>query len=208
MWALSAIGLGPLLIAFLYSQFRQSIYIERVFAPSSIVLPMLLAGSALAAGRLVRSAAACGLAIVLLASAASAVLLFRYPQTEPWREAMAFLQDQKQPGDIALFHATEGELMYDYFAHRQGWQHMPTGGIPRDFRSNDPPKVQLHVRTDADLDHLRQRLADPAIKRIWLVEAHVGWIDPNGLAAHYFQANFRAMEQHEWPRITITRYER
>lgn len=208
IWALAAVAAGPLLLAFFYSQFRQSIYIERVFSPSAVVIPVILAAAAMVRHAIIRPCVRGGLALFALAAIASSVILLANPPKEPWREAMAWLQEQQRPGDIALFQAAEGELMYDYFAFRRSWQHMTTGGIPRDFRSNDPPRVQLPVRVDADLNELRQRLASPDIDRVWVIEAHVGWIDPDGLARRYFAQNYHEAEQRTWPRITITRYEK
>lgn len=208
IWALAAVAAGPLLLAFVYSQFRQSIYIERVFSPSAVIIPVILAAAATVRHALVRTCVRVGLAFLTLAAIASSVVLLANPAKEPWREAMTWLQEQQRPGDIALFHAAEGELMYDYFAFRRGWSHMTTGGIPSDFRANDPPRVQLPVRTDADLNELRQRLASPDIGRVWVVEAHVGWIDPDGLARRYFMQNYHESEQRTWPRIMITRYDK
>ncbi len=207
-WALAAVAAGPVMLGFVYSQFRQSIFIERAFSPSAVVMPVILVAAVTAGHWLVRPCIRIGLICLTLAAIASSVILLVNPPTEPWREAMTWLQEQQRPGDIALFHAAEGELMYDYFASRRGWDHMTTGGIPRDFRSNDPPRVQLPVRVDADLDALRQRLTSPDIDRVWVVEAHVGWIDPDGLARRYFAQNYHEAEQRTWPRITLTRYDK
>lgn len=207
-WAVAAVACGPLVLGFIYSQFRQSIYIERVFSPSSVAMPLVI-GMSLAVGYrylspLVRVCLAC----LLLAAMTSSVILLQNPPTEPWREAMAWLQEQQQPGDVALFHACEGELMYDYFAHRRGWERMPTGGVPRDFQAQDPPVVQVPIRSEADIDELRMRTDDPSVRRVWLIESHVGWIDRESLARRHFARIFRQGERREWPRIAITRFDR
>ena len=205
---LLACGVGPVLLVFVYSRFRQSIFIDRVFTPTSAVMPLIFAAVAMIVVPYWRRIAVTATAAMLILMGTSTALLYSKPPVEPWREAMTSVQQKRQPGDLVLFFACEGELIYDYYAARQGWEPMATGGVPVDFRSNDPPRVQLRVDNDADLTPLIKRLNDPAVGRVFLVNAHVGWIDRDSLVARYFEDNWYTDEVVEWTPITISTYSR
>lgn len=202
--ALLAVGMGPILVVFIYSQVRQSIFIGRVFTPTSVVMPLVLA--ALLVPKMRWTAVLSG--VLCLGAVGGCYAWFTHPRTEGWREAITQIQQVKQPGDRLVFFACEGRLVYDYYVKRLALDPLPVSGVPADFFANDPPRVQLHVKSDADLVPMRTMLGDMEIRRVLLVGSHIGWLDPTGRVEKYFDSHWIRQNRLQLRGVSVTQYQR
>lgn len=205
--AILAIGLGPVIMAYIYSQYRQSIFLERVFVPSAVFISIALAAAASTVGAWRRGALLlCGVVIAL--SVTSSVLALRYAHEDPWREAMLEVQATARPQDRVLFFAAEGELMYWYYRDQLKWAPASTGGIPRDFLAEYPPRVQVPVKSEADIQPLRQALARGKVTRVILVDAHAKDMEGYARLQQLFAGEWKARQLFDKEPIKVWVYER
>ena len=173
-----------MLTAFVYSRYRTSIFMDRAFVVSSVVVPLVAALPVEAtAGGPPRLQRAAGLVATLLVavSARSAVAdRLRVPShLEDWRGACRYAASLPAADRVVVFNANEGELLYDYYARGGDYRRSADlTGTPADVFAADPPRTLRRVRSDADLDGLRRLLDERPAASVVLVAAHGGYADP------------------------------
>jgi uncharacterized membrane protein len=175
--ALAIVGLLPPLLAAAYSQVRQPIFLPAGFVPSTVVMPVLIAGViAWCESKLV----ARGVVAVAIVLSAVNLAAYEHERTkEDWRSAAAAVA--AMPGvehRLIVFVANEAELPFDYY-YRPRPGEIETG-TPAGFFAVDPPRTQLRVLADDDILPLRRQLAAEHFDDVVLIDSHAGWIDKRG----------------------------
>ncbi len=206
---LAAYGLLPVVAAFAYSRWRTSIFMDRAFIVSSAVVPLLAAVPVEAAARAGRlRAAAGGLAAAWLAVAARSAVadVYRVPShVEDWRAACRCAADAH--GDLTVFNANEGELLFDYYA--RGGDFAPRAdltGTPADFFAARPPRTLARVRSDADLSGLRRALDARPGAAVVFVSAHAPYADPDGRTLALLRSRLRQADCQPFDAVTVYRF--
>ena len=210
--ALAVYGLGPVSIAFVYSRWRTSIFMDRAFIVSSVVVPLLavVPVEATAGGPLrLRRGAGLVAALLVAVSARSAVAdRLRVPShVEDWRAACRFAASLPAADRVVVFNANEGELLYDYYA--RGGDYRPSSdlaGTPADVFAADPPRTMRRVRSAADLDGLRRLLDERPGASVVFVAAHGGYADPDGRTFRLLNGRLRLADRRAFDAVTVYRF--
>ena len=212
--ALAVLGLLPLLVTFVYSRHRTSVFMDRAFIVSSLVVPLLAAVPIeTAAGRpgRVRAAAGSIAGLLVLVSTRSAVA-DRYrvaSHVEDWRAACRYAAASPAHHRLTVFNANEGELLYDYYARAGDYSPGPDlTGTPADFFARWPARTMLRVRSDVDVDGLRRLLAARPADEVVLVAAHEPYSDPGRRTLALLRGQRHQSEMREFDAVTVFRFAR
>lgn len=206
--ALVVMAMGPVVVAYVYSLIRQSIFMERIFVASAVMTPLLIGACVeRARGRL--RWLAIGIAGVMgVMSVCSTVYFFRGPHKEAWRDAVADVMERPSRRQLIVFVANEGELLFDYYAARhEGPRHLPEKiGAPRGFFELDPPRTMQRVMSDDDVAELAEKLASRRFLRVTLVMSHVEWSDPRGRVMALLDGKLRRVSTREFPGVMVVEF--
>ncbi len=209
-WAggLVAFGLLPLVVAFLYSRLEQSIFIDRSFISRTVAVPLMLVLPLTwlrrSAGRWVVFACAPVLIVPGLLSLAGDRLT---KAREDWRAISREIQSHPSDRQLVIFVGNEGELLFDYYA--RGGDYSPRGnltGAPVDFFASNPPHTMQRVRTENDLDGLKELLAEREYDQVVFVESDPGFTDKHHLTRVFLDRTrlpigavaFDSVRVHRW----------
>jgi uncharacterized membrane protein len=206
MLALAIYALLPLLAVFIYSQRGIPVFIERVFAASSAVFPLLLAGIlAYPLGRWARMGATTLVACMLVLAALSTIGYWRYETKEQWREACQYVDDLPGRPRLVVFVANEGETLYRYYARRRS-EPRPDQlltGAPQSFFDLDPPRTIQRVTSDADLTQLKAIVESNHFPQLVLVLSHTQWSDPDARTIAYLRSTSDVVEHKEFRYVDV-----
>jgi uncharacterized membrane protein len=203
-------GIAPILLIFVYSHLRRSIFMERAFLPSGLVMPLLLA-IAMEGARTVPVRAL----IALLAAIAFGLSMASLPgrwigsQSEGWRDACEYAKsDASGTGRrLTICVANEGEFLFDYYA-RHG-DYSPSSdltGVPRSVFACDPPRTLQRVKTDGDIQPIAKLLASGGYTQVTLISSHVWWGDGDHRTLNLLRQNCVLIEQRQFDQIIVYRF--
>jgi uncharacterized membrane protein len=206
---LAIFTLGPVAMVFVYSQWRQPIFMERVFIASSATLPILLA-MALDSGRakVIRAAGYAVFVTVLGLGLVSTGSLLHGDRKEDWRTAYAIVA-KLEPSSrrLIVFVANEGELPFAFYAaHDSSRAAELRTGAPAGFFDLDPPKTIRRVLTEGDLAPLRRQMDSGEWDEIVLVLSHETFSDPDNLTEHYLRRHWTLVEQAHLRLVRVLRF--
>jgi uncharacterized membrane protein len=209
-WGLAIFTLGPVLLVFLYSQWRQPIFMERVFIASSATMPIILA-MALDEGRgkFLRTCGWILFAGIFGLGLLSTGSLLNGDRKEDWRTAYATVA-KLEPSDrrLIVFVANEGELPFAYYAsHDPSRPAEVRTGAPAGFFDLDPPKTIRRVLASSDLDSLRGQMASGKWDEIVLVLSHEWFSDPGNLTEQYLRRHWTLVEQAHLRLVRVLRFD-
>lgn len=174
-----ALALVPLLVPFAISLAGPAVYLTRAAIASSLALAILAAAGWAALRPRVRAAAA-----IVVALACVPPLFEHHARTykEPWRDAVAWLEREAQPGDLVLVTAPwYRDGVIEYYAKRA------------DLDVRAVPEHGGAV-VAADVEALATALAQHP--RAWLVRARAD--DPDGLLPAALEAGRERVAYREW----------
>ncbi len=179
----------PFLLAYVLS-FRLQIF--TVYYLIIIVAPFLLALAA-GAGYLASIHRGVGLTVLLFAMLA---LLFglRYNWTsdsrkEEWRAAARYVAEHAGPGDAVLCHADYTRIPFSYYYDGDLPIFAPFGGP---------------VGERADVARRLEGLS--GYDTVWLVQSHVGWVDPNREVEGWLASSFPTVTEQYPPGVEVKGY--
>ena len=205
---LLSFGLVPILLIFIYSQLRQSIFVDRAFLPSGIAIPLLVGVSMeairSAPGRFLARASAVVLVFLSLRSLPGH-LQGEHP--EAWREATAFAQSSAAKHRLVICVASDGEPLYRYYGCQSDYSLRPdVTALPASFFAIDPPRTMQQIKTDQDLDSVRQQLSSGSFDEVILMSSHSWWGDSQDRTLRLLTAQLRLIDQHNFTSITVYRF--
>ena len=208
--AVAVFALGPIFLTFVYSQRATSIFIDRAFVVSSLVVPLLAAVPLEVTVDRGRRALAGGLVAWLLAAAVLSAVADRHGlpnHLEDWRGASRYAAGLSVGHRLVVFNANEGELLYDYYA--RGGDYAPGPGLtgtPAGYFDRHPPRTMRRVRTDAEIDGLRQRLDARPADDVVFVATHIFYSDAGGRTLALLRGRMRLAGVREFDAITVYRF--
>ncbi|MGA3294405.1 MAG: glycosyltransferase family 39 protein [Candidatus Acidiferrales bacterium] len=150
--ALAAYSIAPVFLVFLASRLGTSVYLNRVFIGSSVMLPILLAAPiAFQTGKLRRAFAA----IALLVLAGIAVSAFGYPrheQKEDWRSAANYLVSLPEKRRLVVGVPDGGQILIQYYAGGASGSRFPVDitGLYLKFELRDAVYKPIEINWNAD----------------------------------------------------------
>jgi hypothetical protein len=209
---LLAFGLLPIAIIFIYSQYRQPIFMERAFVASGAVFPLLI-GLSMESAR-TRWARMLSIAMVVLLAELSVKALpvrWRGEHAEQWREACAFA-DSNAPevhagSRMIICVANEGEYMYDYYSRQSDYSPRPNVvGVPASFFAMDPPQTMQRVQSDADLAPLQAALASRHYDELVVIASHSWWGDHDEKALAMLEKTYPKIDERQFNQIKVFRF--
>jgi uncharacterized membrane protein len=100
-------------------------------------------------------------------------------EKEAWDEAAALVAERVRPDDLILFHATWGQIPFDYYFRRLYNQPVDEHGVPVDLFGLFERGVLEPPMTEEDLPRLRALVHNR--ERVWLIYSHDWYTDPQGL---------------------------
>jgi 4-amino-4-deoxy-L-arabinose transferase-like glycosyltransferase len=164
-WFVTALGLGPMVMAFVVS-LRMNIFDERYLIGVTPLLYLFLASGAVwlfrdrPTGRrgAVRLTRALAVALVVGVTATSLLQYYFHPRfgKEQWREVTPYIEARAKPDDIIVFDRGHIGIAYDYYA---------AAPIPR-LRISDPAQDESSAEWVAARNRIREH------RRVWLVRSH------------------------------------
>jgi len=167
----------PLATAIL-SQSGRSLFLLAAFLPSTVIAPIIIAGPLAWRPRSAAGAVIAGVALLVCAINLWAFELEN--NKEDWRSAAHAVESfPKVEHRLIVFVANEAQLPFDYYYKLQPGEQET--GAPAGYFDIDPPRTQLRVLTDSDLNGLRRTLASRRFDDIVLIISHAGWFDRSGI---------------------------
>jgi hypothetical protein len=184
--ALSIAGFTPLLLAVAISLGRRSIFLPAAFIPSSVLIALLISGA--------RRWITIGVVILVGIN----LIAFEVERTkEDWRGAAAKVASLPPVSHrLVVFVANEGQLPFDYY-YRPRPGEIETGA-PAGFFDADPPRTQLRVLRDKDLDALREQIVMGNFDDVVLVAAHTEYSDPESRTENYLRTTLHLVNRQDF----------
>jgi uncharacterized membrane protein len=166
---------APTVIA-LYSVARTPLFMEKIFLPSAVLLPIfVLLPLPMQESKAIWAGAWVFTAFCLLALCGH----LAEDHKEDWRGAANFVSELPAERRLIVFVADDGQLPFDcYYRYRDGDQ---ATGVPAGFFDLQPPRTMLRIPEDGDLAKLKARLDSGKFDQIVLIQSHQGWGDAQRL---------------------------
>jgi mannosyltransferase len=200
-WLAACTMLLPVLAMAAYSMLVKPVFLSRLFewlAPLTMVLAALGIASLRRAWRLP------ALALVLALSGWE-ILSFYRSHTENWREMLAQLKHDVQPGDLVLAFPNEVQMPVTYYLKDGPTVSylpapFPALGLPRVYTGNaGAPNI-----VPGDAARLRTQVAGH--RRVWLIERRADLYDPSGIVTKELAACCRLLRKIEGNGANISLY--
>lgn len=176
------------------------IFHDRTLLWASLPLFLLLAAGLCYLRRRLQAMILAAVAASLLAGFALRAY-YRAP-AEQWDEAAAYVARRARPGDLILFHATWGQIPFDYYFHRLYNEPIAERGAPADLFDQGVLEPKM---TPGDLPRLRALVA--GYERVWLIYSHEWYTDPQGLIPAALGESLRPLDQRAFYRVRLWLYE-
>ena len=195
-WLLLLAALPPLVT--LAVSLRRPIFYDR-----TLIWVMLPLGMGLAQGAwAVRSMAARLMLIGGVMTLSGAGLYSYYAEfaKEPWDQVAAAVAAQAAPGDGALFHASWGQLPFDYHYPAAGPTLIRRGAPVTLFDAGEIEPPMTPAAAVAAQGWAAQQA------QVWVIYAHWWYTDPDGLLPAALAQEMRLVATQEWPGIRLLRY--
>ena len=209
MVSILAVTLLPVVVVYFYSHFRTPIFSEGAFAASAVMVPLLI-GAALTW----RYTAMLGWLLTIAMLCLSIVSIYAFEkrhEQEQWRDAFSSLQSL--PGEnrrLVVFLPAEGQLVFDYYAHRTAgpppWTQAT--GAPTGIFDTTPPRLGARIDEIRDLQPMRRVIAMGRFNEAVLVLSREELVDPEGLVERYFRREWGAPQTQSFGGVTVQRYTR
>jgi uncharacterized membrane protein len=209
---LIAFGLLPIALVFVYSQFRQSIFMERAFVASGVVFPLLIGMAIETAKTRPARMLSTALVVVLVFMGLKALpMRWRGEHAEQWREACAFadspVANERGGSRMIICVANEGEIMYDYYSRHSDYSpRAGLVGVPASFFAMDPPQTMQRVQSDGDLDSFKAALAANRCDEIVVIASHSWWGDHDEKALGILEQNYVKIDDRQFNQIKVFRF--
>jgi mannosyltransferase len=208
MGLLVSLWLVPIGISLLVS-LRRPIFIEQTLLWTTIPYYLLVAMGIRRLGTvegvrwvwLSRPVQALLLAALLVVSATSLVSYYFYFEKEDWAKAASYVAENIEPKDAIVFHATWGQLPFNYY-FRHYEQPNPLHGLPVDLFSRGELEPAM---TTADLPQLRALTEE--YDRIWLIYAHDWYTDPTGIIPRELGRMMRRTDEQQFVGLQVMRFD-
>ncbi len=208
--ALALLGIAPVVATFVYSRHATSIFMDRAFLISSLVVPLLAAVPLEVIVERGRRALAGGLAACLVILSVLSAIQDRHrvpDHVEDWRGACRYAASLPADHRLTLFNANEGELLYDYYARGGDFAPSPDRtGTPGGYFDLHPARTLQRVRGDADLDPLRRRLGERPTDDVVFMSAHGPYADAGGLTLRLLRGRMRQVDERLFDAVTVYRF--
>jgi 4-amino-4-deoxy-L-arabinose transferase-like glycosyltransferase len=188
----------PILLVFLLSQITRSLYINRVFTNSSVVVPLVFAYPlALRKGRRERILFGFLGIVLALTTALSAFGYLRDQEKEDWRGAATSLLRIPERNRLIVFAPTAGEILFDYYAQRfpRLGPSVAKMGLPMSHLEDFPPRLGA-ITSLNDIAPLKLAVESGKYSEIDLVLSTESPDDLNRLILDYLnQVSIRRLDQ-------------
>jgi hypothetical protein len=188
----------PILLVFLLSQITRSLYINRVFTNSSVVVPLVFAYPlALRKGRRERILYGFLGIVLALTTALSAFGYLRDQEKEDWRGAATSLLRIPERNRLIVFAPTAGEILFDYYAQRfpRLGPSVAKMGLPMSHLEDFPPRLGA-ITSLNDIAPLKLAVESGKYSEIDLVLSTESPDDLNRLILDYLnQVSIRRLDQ-------------
>jgi 4-amino-4-deoxy-L-arabinose transferase-like glycosyltransferase len=171
-------GFLPIGLIYIYSRVGQSIFIERAFIASGIVMPLLivLPMELWQKSRPIWLGAA---ALMLYLSLASISGHRLGEHTEDWRGASRFADRSAAAHRLVICVSSDGETLYRYYGcDRDYGPRSDVTAVPASFFALNPPRTMQRVKSDQNLVNLKQLLNEQKFDEVVLIYAHQYFADP------------------------------
>jgi len=122
---------------------------------------------------------------------------------EEWDDAAALVAERAEPDDLILFHATWGQIPFDYYFRDRYNGPVAAHGVPVDLFDRG---VLEPAMTEDDLPRLRALSRDR--ERVWLVYSHDWYTDPHGLVPAALEAEMALLRRWEFQGVQVFLYGR
>lgn len=211
--ALFAVPVGTIWVV---SQWRASIYLDRVMIPALLPAMLILAApfAHLGGGEVKGATGGPGrrrlvLAAVTLSTIVFPMMLFAsWYHTEvrknyEWREAGAWLAEEARAGEAVVYDAHFGQILLERYLG-DAREVLTPYGLPSGWYEGTPT-VGRYVRADGDLEPMRRAAAGHGA--FWLVRSHTEIHDPRQLAIEWCELHLYQTEARRYLGIDIRRYE-
>jgi 4-amino-4-deoxy-L-arabinose transferase-like glycosyltransferase len=206
--AILVAGVLPIVLIFFYSQLRTSVFMERGFIASGVMMPLLVVFAADAArARPAKIVASMGVVCFIGLTLASLPGHRLGEHPEAWREACAFAVASPAKHRLVICVASDGEPLYRYYAcNRDYGPRDDVTAAPGSFFALDPPQTLQRVRTDHDLDGLRKLLKKGNFDELVLIRSHSWWGDRHDLTLQLLESELTEVQMKEFNSIMVFRF--
>lgn len=205
--ALVILTLLPILLSFAYSRVRQSIFLDRTFLPTSLLLPLLIAYPLELLSRhrwTVALAAAPAMCVLLLASLSTLSERLEL-RKEDWRSAIAHI-NAAPAQSLAVFLCSEAEPLYDYYSPQARGSSLHRTGLPMGFFETDPPRCGQRVLSSQPLQTFAARWLAAQPRELLLIRSHEWWADPDDLVPRFLAQRFTCTRSVAFRGLTVDHY--
>ena len=179
----------PIFLIFILSR-RLPLYVDRVFTPSSIAAPIVLALPLATQkgpnGKFLYAVLGFALAGVTALSGFAFIWAEEWlaKNGEDWRGVITTVLTIPETNRLVLFVPPAGEIFFDYYSQNLLAEspRVPRTGLQEDFHDRFPPP-KSRIINESDIDRLRMLVESHNYFEIDLVLSHE--VDPHGLIVNY-----------------------
>lgn len=201
--ALTLFAVAPVGVVWLLSVYGpRPMFIDRIFIASSPIFALIFAApfARVTASGIALAGKACAsllVGVVALFMVLSVNGWWHEEHREDWRSVYQYVSALPRDGQLIVFCANEGEIVFDYYAKQRGNLFRPDEklGLPEGFFELDPPRTSRKVAADSDIDRLRQAVESGRYKRIVYVKAHDWFSDPGNRVGGYLDNHFDLVKE-------------
>ncbi len=195
--ALVTAGLMPMIITYVYSHVRQSIYMDRSFLASGLMMPLLIVlGLDAVRGPVIKVLSIAGVVLFIWLSLASLPHRQLGEHPEDWRAASAFALSSGAKHRLVVCAANDGEPLFRYYGcDRDYGPRADVTGVPDSFFAIYPPQTMQRVAGDQDLDGLRAKLKAYHPDEVVLMSAHEWWGDHDLRTLKFLSATMKRISE-------------
>ena len=192
----------PIGASFLYSVWRQPIFVSRYLI---VALPALVMIAALGVVGLERPALrASSLAILLALAARSVASWYSAPPKADWRAATEYVLGSAETGDVLVFHQHYGSRPFEYYLWRRG--NPPDAPRPL-VPTQRWGQFDVLWRTGLDRDEAAWlRRESFSVRRVWLILSHNRSAEE--AAVLRWHGGFSARADRSFPGVRVVLYAR
>jgi len=194
----------PIAMIFSFSVMVRSVYLDRIFIVCLIPLSLILAASLRLSAPRLKLLTYLFLIVFVSCNILSIHLYYQKDWKADYRTATEYLVQNASPGDVLIFVANVGEILFDWYSRGRSLDIVKTG-LPEGIYDHGEPDSLVTIKDSEDIARLNDIIHLGS--RFWLVRNHSFIHDPLELSQHWLDEHLNRGKTIDFNRIQIICYQ-